>query len=297
MTEKIFQRLLDLFPKENSKLLNSDNALIEAIRSGRISYEDGQFKGRFNSRISLHIKRLGGVWDKKQGSFKLKEAKLSIEIKAALQYQQAKLDQLIERLTGEIQNLDAEKIADEIDLTNEYEKQIFMFDDFVNKQIQGMAVSINLTDEQKRQIAQDYNQNLKLYIKKWTDENIIKLRDRVSDFTMTGVRYDNLAKEIQDTYGASKNKAKFWARQETNLLLTEIRKQKYTSAGFDRYVWKTVVGTPKSPVRPMHKALNNKIIYWDDPPIVDEKGNTAHAGSSYNCRCYPAPYIEGYHKE
>lgn len=295
--EKIYKPLLadiDL----TTRVLNSDNDLIKAIKSGRLIFEDGQFKGKFSSRTSLSLKKLGAVWDKKQGSFKIPSSKLSPEIKAAVQYQTVYLDEMANKVLMTLDTLNSKEIADSINVKDYYQKELFMVNDFINKQIQGISVAAQFTEEQMEQIAIDYNYNMDLYIQKWIDEEIVELRSKVQEQTVKGVRYDALAKTIEQSYGVSKNKAKFLARQETHLLVGEMNKQKYTSAGFDKYIWKTVKGTAAHPVRDSHKLLDGKVISWNNPPIVDfETGRRAHAGMDFNCRCVALTFIEGIDKE
>lgn len=105
---------------------------------------------------------------------------------------------------------------------------------------------------------------------------------------LRGTRADEVAKEILRSGHVSKSRAMLIARTEigrTAAALTQARAQFIESPG---YVWRTV-GDPD--VRPLHKKLNGKIFKWDDPPIAGEKGERAHPGAIYNCRCWPEPIL------
>ena len=107
----------------------------------------------------------------------------------------------------------------------------------------------------------------------------------------SGERTLGLQRDIQKRYNVSASKAKFLARQETNLLGSEIQRQRYKAAGSEEYTWRTVVGTKNHPVRPSHKVLNNTIQRWDAPPITNAKGDRNHPRQDFGCRCQAIPII------
>ena len=154
-----------------------------------------------------------------------------------------------------------------------------------------VAVLPELTDKQREQLANDWAQNMDLYIQNFAHEEIARLRQRVFDTAFSGNRRETLIDEIQSSYGVTEDKAKFLARQETSLMMTNLKKARYTSAGVNYYRWQCVKGTPAHPVRPMHKALDGEIVSWDDPPITSPDGRRNHAGADFNCRCIPIPLV------
>jgi len=107
--------------------------------------------------------------------------------------------------------------------------------------------------------------------------------------TMSGQRANNIVKLIQANYNTSLNKAKFLARQETSLLMSSMREQRYKDAGITRYKWST---SHDERVRPLHKRVNGQVFSWDNPPIVGELGEALNPGEDYNCRCVAIPIIE-----
>lgn len=154
-----------------------------------------------------------------------------------------------------------------------------------------VVISPKLSPEQVTRIAEEYSQNMELDIVGWTQSKIKELRVMVEEKVMKGERYESIAKVIEESYGVSQSKAKFLARQETHLLTTKMKETRYERAGVYEYKWKCVAGSHDHPVRPMHKMHDNKTFRFDNPPIVDKKGNRKNPGEDYNCRCTAIPIV------
>lgn len=290
------------------KLENAIHDLLSSIRAGRVRYEKGQFKGAFNSRISQELRDLGAEWDRKQGSWKIPSTKLSPEIQQAIAVSEERFKAVAAALEKRISGFLPEEIAEKLDATRILDSALFK----IEKEFRGqydraggekkrkkrdprtpaMEVSPVLSDEARAQFAEQYTNNLRTYVKSWAEEESLRLRKRVQSAVRAGGRYEELTREIQTSYGASLNKAKFLARQETSIMMSKFKQARYESAGSDEYVWTTVSGSPNHPVRPMHKALNGKTFRWADPPVVNEKGEKKHPGEDYGCRCVARPVIK-----
>jgi uncharacterized protein with gpF-like domain len=130
--------------------------------------------------------------------------------------------------------------------------------------------------------------------------------DRVHELTMSalisGRRANEISYEIAQSGHVAIGRAKLIARTEvarTSSLLTQARAM---HVGSDSYIWRT---SRDSDVRPAlslsprekagfigsHRALEGKVIRWSDPPVAGTRGERAHAGPIYNCRCWPEPII------
>jgi len=116
--------------------------------------------------------------------------------------------------------------------------------------------------------------------------------ERVQELTVQALfeaqRAEPIAQQILKSGQVAVNRARTIARTEvarTASMLTQVRAEFIGSEG---YIWRT---SGDSDVRPLHKKLEGKFIRWDDPPIVGENGERAHAGQIYNCRCWPEPVI------
>jgi SPP1 gp7 family putative phage head morphogenesis protein len=116
---------------------------------------------------------------------------------------------------------------------------------------------------------------------------------RVHELTLEGIVNATRAKEISQMIMASgevtRSRANLIARTEvarTASLVTQSRAEHVGSLG---YIWRSV---GDSDVRPKHKELNGTFHRWSEPPISGERGERAHAGQIYNCRCYPEPVLD-----
>lgn len=120
----------------------------------------------------------------------------------------------------------------------------------------------------------------------------LEAAERVQHMTREGIvkgwRADQIAAEIMRTGEVSRSRAEMIGRTEvgrTSTLLTQARSE---HVGATHYYWRSAAD---SDVRPTHKALNGKIIAWNDPPECDP-GYRAHAGAIFNCRCYAEPILD-----
>ena len=153
-----------------------------------------------------------------------------------------------------------------------------------------LEIAPKMTDFQKSEIAKNYTNNLAFYIRKFADDEIVKLRQEIQPLVMAGYRAESLEKIIKKRESISARKAKFLARQETRLLVAEYTKNRMKQAGITRFRWRTVLDGRE---RPEHKALNGQIFSWSEPPIIDARtGERGYPSQAFNCRCWAEPVIE-----
>ena len=301
--EKIEAAIIALFRKEfylpimkelslkSTLIKNSKESLIAAIQSGRLTYSRGQFTGGFTSETSKEIKKLGAVWDRTQGSWKIPKSALPQEIKLAIDSSQLRFMEKIAGLDKKLAAISPEEIADKLQISKLFDTALWKVQrDFVST-VKGITVAPKLTEAMSKKITDDYQNNMRLYIKSFTEQQIKTLRADVRESTLNGLRYETLVKDIQKNYDVTLNKAKFLARQETSLMMTKFKQTRYEDAGVEEYIWKCVAGSKNHPVRPIHKSLENKKFRWDDPPITDSKGSRNNPGQDYNCRCFAKPVV------
>lgn len=102
------------------------------------------------------------------------------------------------------------------------------------------------------------------------------------------VRAAELAKDIFATGKVTIGRANLIARTETARVASNLVEARARHVGSEGYIWRT---SEDSDVRKEHRVLNGTYHRWDEPPIAGSKGERAHAGTIYNCRCYPEPVI------
>ena len=107
-------------------------------------------------------------------------------------------------------------------------------------------------------------------------------REGLSD----GTRASELAKRILETGDVTKARATLIARTETSRAATTLTQVRAEYIGSVSYIWRSV---GDSDVRPSHKAMNGKVVAWNNPPTLD--GMVGHAGCLPNCRCYCEPIL------
>lgn len=288
----LYLPILEIFNAPDDTLKNSSDDLIQAIMSGRIQFSRGQFSGRFNAAVSRELRKIGAVWDRKQGAFKVPYGNLSIEIKNAISLSESRFIHTMKKLDQMINKLNSEEITEKVKLTDLFNTRIYETEKDIRKSLKGITVSPELTKEQREKVAAAYTENIKIFIKDWTEKEIVKLRKTVIKSTLAGNRYETLISEIKKRYEVSERKARFLARQETSILMSEFKKVRYQDAGSNEYIWTCVAGSANHPVRPMHKKLNGTRQSWKKPPIVNNKGDRKNPGMDYGCRCTVKPIVK-----
>lgn len=286
--QKVFNKIYaDLFEliRPETELYNS-TSITSAIAKSKIYYVNGNFIGKFNSSLTKELREIGAVFDSKSKTWKLPESELPIHIQSSIVQKQAEMATMQNKAVAIIDSIDVNQIIDDSDIKKTYESSIQKMSNDIDKSI---GIKVSITDKQREIIAKEWSDNLDLYIKKFTQENISQLREDVQKNVERGQRAENLVKSIQSRYNVTKSKAQFLARQETSLLMSKMRKTRYKDAGLQKYKWST---SHDERVRDMHRELDGKIYFWDSPPIVNNKGERAHPGEDFNCRCNAIPIIE-----
>lgn len=286
----IYQPLVDELGQKNL-LTNSVDDLVSAIVSGRIYFYRGTFKGKFNARTSKELKRIGALWDKKTEGFRIPLQDLPEQIRHAIETSETAFQRTVDRIDRKLSKMNPEVISEHVSISDLFSRTIFKVEEDFQSSIRNITVAPKLTKEMQAKIATEYNNNMELYIKDWTEKEIKNLRAKIAERSKSGMRYEGVIKYIQHSYGVSLNKAKFLARQETSLFMSKFAETRYRDAGSEEYEWQCVIGSPNHPVRPMHKKLDRTRQRWDNPPITDENGNRNHPGCDYNCRCKARPIV------
>ncbi len=155
---------------------------------------------------------------------------------------------------------------------------------------ESISVNPKLTKEQYEALKNEYIENVSLSIKNFTDAQTIELRNLVEKNTREGLNNTTLVKEIQKRFNVTLSKAKFLARNETELFTAKFYELQCRKLGITQYKW---LATGDERVRPMHKVLAEEskkgaVYRFDDPPVTDIKGNKHNPGEDYNCRCVAA---------
>lgn len=317
--EQYYKPLLDLFDKPiynslyNSK---SENALIAAIRKGRITYRSGVFSGKFNAEISRELSKYA-TYNKSSKQWK---GVAPFKVTAAATTANSKTEALAQEAKNVVSRM-KETVENEVDNLNfRINRSIDVVADKIEGEVAKVTVLPEITEGMREKYNEEYTNNIRLNIVNeggpgnWNEEQVIRLREAIEKNITRGLSKTDLQRAIMAEWGVTQNKATFLARQETSLLLSTMREDRYTSAGMDWYKWSTsndnrVVGKPggKFPSGSRghgnHFVMQGKICKWSDSSvyadsIADAKkgkwkskasigADNKHPGEAYLCRCSP----------
>ena len=281
--------------QEAFKFVNLQNAtpryLVQALRSGKLQYVNGFFIGPLNSNLSKELRGIGAVYNKVKKAYKLETGNLPQDVLLAITEGNIEAKAKLRKVEDFLKAVEGQKIKVG-DLEPFFGKTLQGLDrqfDTTTKKVTGKVLGIPLRPELVEKLKDDYTENLDLYIQKWHDEQILRLRQKVSQNVQQGFRAENLIQDIQAEKKVSYNKAKFLAKQETSLMVSKYRQVRYEDAGVNQYMWST---SKDQRVRDAHRHLQGKIFRFDQPPVTDPAtGARNNPGEDYNCRCVAIPVL------
>lgn len=289
-------------PKNTIKNASGESALAEALRAGRVTFYRGQFKGRFSSAVSKELRGLGAQWEANTRTWRLPQASLPVQAREAIATSEARFQKKLESIDKKLAQILPEEIAGQVKASKHFDSALWKVEAQFRQSVHKITIAPKLSPEQAKKISDEWQNNMELWISKFSEEEIKKLRKEIKEAVFTGDRYESSVKTIQKSYDVSANKAKFLARQETSLLMTKFKETRYMDAGVKVYKWGTVAGSKLHPVRPTHKAVDGKYFRWDYDFETDKFGkpkpggarkpnNDCNPGEDYNCRCFAKPVV------
>ncbi len=287
----IFRPIFEILGMKSPARINSIADLKNALRAGRIFYQEGYFYGTFNAKVGLALRGLGADFNSVKKAYRLDISKIPMDLRTDIVIGRGMNRDKTERILKHLEEVKPLKL-----IVGSGMQATTMFDD-LNKQAittfkvlpENLQIPMELTQQQKDNLANTYQKNLSGYLDGWKAEQIERLREKTQQNAALGYRADRLAGIVKSEFGVTKNKAKFIARQETSQFVSKYREQRYTNAGIKQYIWST---SKDERVRPDHKVLDHQIFTWDSPPITDRTtGEKNHPGQDYNCRCLALPVI------
>lgn len=296
MYVNIFKGCFDIL--KSSEVLNDASIIREALQSGRIFYQDGAFyaKSKFSNAVALELEKIGAKYVKSRKAYVIAKTSLPTDIIWAIDTVKAtayaKAMAINQFLLNQLSNMDS--------LLKK-----MVFDDAVNaimknlqdrvyanaKQHKIELITPKLDDFMQDEIAKRYTENLDFWIKNWTEDEIVRMRDEVSKMANVGKSVKTIQEYIQKEFGISQRHAKFLARNESAIATTSYLAAKYEKEGFVRFRWHAIIDER---TRDSHKELNGHIFRFDEPPIIDTRtGQRGLPSQTYNCRCSFSPIIDG----
>lgn len=288
--EMIYAPLLKVLKESGIYIHNAADAVADAIREGRVYYEDGVFKGSFNSSISKRFKQAGAKYLLFKKAWAIEP--IPGEWQAAMADYQSRANATVQQFVHTLDSLQVEKYVQAQKLAAQYDTALGKMEATFRDTVKHITIPPQFAPGAKELIAREWAQNLSLYIIDWSNENILKLRTEVMQHAFKGGRAESIKKLIQKNYDVSLDKARFLARQETSLLMSKFRESRYKDIGSNQYKWN---GANDERERPDHKLLNGTIHSWNDPPVTNRQtGARNHPGEDFGCRCTAIPIVKGF---
>jgi SPP1 gp7 family putative phage head morphogenesis protein len=166
-----------------------------------------------------------------------------------------------------------------------------------------MAVQPTMSDDERKHVEENYSKNVALSIQGFVDSEVQRFRDKVIPKIQAGMDRRELRDYVQGRLGVTKDRAKFIARQETSLYISNLKEAGYRDAGIEKYRWKAIGGNRgDGRTRDDHMDAHGKEFFWDHqknladpkirPFIVYQDDVPQHPGTAFNCRCVAIPIVE-----
>jgi SPP1 gp7 family putative phage head morphogenesis protein len=300
--EELIRPIVDIIYEYNPQrmVLNASMAALKrALLSGRVQYDKGIFSGQFSSAISRDLRELGATFSRRDATYRLEHALIPVDVlDVAYRYSlKARMAHaaIEEQLNLALHHALASQYA--IDADGVIEK----VDAGWRASAARLEVKPELSEEGKEQLAANYTQSLQLPIKSWLQEQIMRLRQDVKENAEAGYRFDSLIDLIRDRNSVSKSKAKFLARQETGIFMSQYRARRFIDAGVLRYRWSTSHDSrvrPEAGLTPAerlhagnHRILDKQVFTYEQkaPAKYMSSAKPCNPGEDYQCRCVDIP--------
>lgn len=164
---------------------------------------------------------------------------------------------------------------------------------------ESISVHPRLNKEEAQALKGELTENVSLSIKNFTDIETIKLRQLVQKNALEGLKEGSLVDVIRKQFNVTFNKAKFLARNETELFTAKFQEIRLRKLGITKYKWSATgfEGHKDARTREAHwemseRSRKGEIFDYSKPPLLGSNGQMCNPGEDYNCRCRAIPVIE-----
>jgi SPP1 gp7 family putative phage head morphogenesis protein len=276
--------------------------LIAALNSGRISYAEGVFSGRFSAILSKSLRSIGAKYEKASKTYRIEQGDLPYNIRGAIAASKARAAAINRKLLDAAADVAAsvaaapslglklEKFTTELvgNLEEQFVESVAAAGNDVPA-IEFVATPPDFTPAMIADVRETLTENLTLSIKTFTDAEVVRIRELAEENWNAGGRVDLIERIVEERFDVTRRKARFLARQETSMVASEFARARAQEIGSTEYVWHT---RHDDRVRHDHQELNGTTQSWDDPPIVDKsRDRRANPGMDFGCRCVAQPIL------
>ena len=295
----------------DNSIYNDKKTLINAIRSGRIYYENGAFRSSkpFSNAVADELEKIGAKF--KYGAYYIERATLPLELENTLAIVAAResakigaLNGLLVKLSELIGQESAVRLFISKAVDRMYSKLIKDLEETTQDGGKVPVIELVRTKEQAKKVTEDYIHNMDYWVKKWKEKEIIKMRQDVADMVKNGARTETIKKYFMNRWGIAERKAEFLARNESGIAGAVIKATHYQDMGCTHFKWLRSTSKEK---RELHleyaKEIGNQyglggtnIFSFSDPPIIEQikvgnsfvpkpDGQKGLPQQTYNCSC------------
>lgn len=286
--EEIYLPLLKQFHGSEGVFRNARDGLIEALQKGKITFSQGIFSGSFNASISKELRKLGAVWDRSKRVYKLPMKDLPYEIRTAIAVSESHFEAKMAAIDKKLDAIVPEALIGKIKIGKFFDKSLWKVQKSFEESVKRITVAPQLSESSAENLQKEWRDNINLSIKGIADEILPKLRKEMQENIYKGNRYGAMVDTLQKSYGLSASRAKYVARNETNLFMAKFKQERLAEVGVYKYRWQSVIGTIEHPVRPVHKDLTERskqgeIFDFRHPPVAEASGERYNPHERNNC--------------
>lgn len=138
-----------------------------------------------------------------------------------------------------------------------------------------LGVDLFLSDDKLEGITTSFITNNVQLIKSVESRYFNDLNQTLYDGFADGLRWEEIADNIEERFGVAETNAERIARDQINKLNGQLTEERQTEVGVTQYVWRTALDDR---VRPEHEAHEGQSYEWEDPPA-----GTGHPGEDILC--------------
>lgn len=109
-----------------------------------------------------------------------------------------------------------------------------------------------------------------------------RIAESVRETVEEGIRWEDLAKELERIGDVTESRAKLIARDQVSKMNSSMNEVRQTSLGIESYEWAAAMDER---TRDTHADNDGEIFRWDTPP------DTGHPGFEVSCRCTAIPLL------
>lgn len=263
-----------------------------AIRSGRVEYVNGVFRGQFNAEISRELKQMGAKFYARESAWRLPMEQVTLEIRSAIYQARDDSKKAYASILGvlAVMGPNVEQAPTGIDISDEEARVLSDAQRSLVQSAKDVGISIyeGIPPEMER-VTRQIAAAAEADAKRALLLEIERLRRAVKKAQDEGASSTALKKTIEASKKRLARRADAIAEHAAAMTLSELREHQYKAMGVQAYKWRTM---RDDRVRPGHRELEGKVFTWDSPPVTNPAtGERNHPGEDVNCRCVPIPII------